>query len=1011
MKSLKKKIINPEIRLISVLAILLTLSVAMIGLNISDENKLSADAEHLGLANSIAHHLNVAAALQAQVRGLGATLIGSKVQSQKILGEFNALSEQGDREIALALQQGEGLLLEHDKDQPLLENMNQLKALNKDLRSFRKRLLEQGGDLEEWMAVTTRNIEQAYRLRTVVFSPANQREALLLYNNVIRANAATLAEYAGRERALLGNYIARGKPIDDKTLKLLESYRAIVDMLSNEVVLIKGLSSTPDALVQVISKYEQTFFGQYQKIREEIYKQNSAHKKMAKDLASKLAFGASDIERDVREAFNEFFIVSSGYAISQLGKALMGGNTDEIVQAQQVVENYFIDLTARHKHYSQLRILDKTGQERVRVELGKSQMQRVAATELQNKSGKAYFQNTITQPPNEIYVSSFDLNMELGKIERPFNPTMRLASPIHYEGETQGVVVVNFDPLERVLSEGYIEKNSLHAGFLADKQGFFLHHPKTEKEWGMMPQLKRSQFNIRNELPAFADEMLSGSEGAAVEPWGLMYVWHPVYFNPVNREDYWVLVAAVDSVDYPVDSSEWFMRATEGIQSAMDISEVIGALSENAAHDVKVNSIQSIAIQYYMLALAIISFGFIAVMVRTSQRTARQLQQSKEEAEKANKAKSDFLSSMSHELRTPMNAILGFSQLLTSDLDRPLTEDQKGSVTYILNAGQHLMQLINQILELSKIEAGKVDVVLEDVELQLVIYEAITTVHPMAENRGVRIEFSGEDLELCVIADTTRIKQVLINLISNAVKYNVQHGSVVVSCDLLCDDRVRISVSDTGIGIAEKKLDALFTPFDRLGAENSDIEGSGIGLTITKYLVELMGGEISVESQLGSGSVFYVDLPRSDFVAAADEEQTEASTTTSIGKSTYSILYIEDNAANTELVRRVLKQHARMPLLSAVDARQGIELIKKSKPDLVLLDIGLPDMDGYTVLDILKHDPKTADIPVIALSAKAMPHDVEAGLEAGFVEYITKPINVAHFIEVIDRVVGGNQKH
>ncbi len=1006
MKALKKETINPEIRLIAVLTLLLALSVAMIGLKISDENKLSADAERLGLANSIAQHLNVAAMLQAQVRGLGATLLGSQVRSQKIIDEFILLSQQSDQEIVRALQQGKALLLKNN-DPVLLMSLDQLEALNKDLKLFRKQLLEQGAEFTEWMALVTNNISQAHQLRTVVFSPTNQREAFLLYNNVIRANAAMLAEYAGRERALLGSHIARGELIDDETLNRLESYRAVVDMLSKEVLLIKGLSSTPSALVQVISRYEQIFLGEYQELREEIYQESSLHRKIEKKLALKLAYKADVIEGGVRTALNEFFALSSGYAISQLGKAWAEGRADEVAEAQQVVEDYFFDLAKENKFYAQIRVLDAMGQERVRVEVNEGEVQRVT-DRLQDKSKKVYFQNTITQQPNALYISPFGLNMERGEIEEPFKPTMRIAMPIYYEGVARGVVVVNFNPLGRVFSEDYVEKENLHGGFIVNKQGFFLHHSDAKKEWGMMPQLERNQFNIKNEISAFSEKILSGKEGVVMEPWGLMYMWHPIYFNPFNRKNYWVLVSVTDTVNYSVDSSEWYMRATEGIQSAMAISSVVGDLSARAARDIKMNATQSIAMQYFMLVLAIVSFGFIIVMIRLSQQAAIELQQSKDEAEKANKEKSRFLSSMSHELRTPMNAVLGFSQLLISDMDDPLLKEHKESVNYILNAGNHLMQLINQVLELSKIEAGKVDVFLEEVEVRLAIHEAIITVQSMADSRDIKLELVGENLGYGIIADATRFKQVLINLISNAVKYNVPNGSVVVSCELLNADRVRVSVSDTGMGIAKDKMDDLFLPFDRLGAESSDIEGSGIGLTITKFLVEIMGGVISVESQLEMGSVFHVDFPRSDSVATVDDECVP-SLPYLMDRHLESVVYIEDNAANIALVKQILKQHAGIALCSATNARQGLKLIKKDKPDLILLDIMLPDMNGYRVLEILQNDPETANIPVIAISANAMTHDIAEGLKAGFVEYITKPINVAHFIETIDRVMDKSQ--
>jgi len=1001
---LKTEIRNPEIRLIAVLAILLALSVAMIGFNIADENKLRAEAEHLGLANSIAYHLNLSAALQAQVRGLGATLIGSHFQSQEIRDQFIALSKQCDKEEALALQQGERLFLETG-DSVLQKSLVGFKKIHEELHLFRGKLLEQDVALEEWMAVATKNIEEAYRLRKVVFTPTTQHEALLLYNNVIRANAATLTDYAGRERALLGYHIATGKPLDEQMLKLLESYRAVVDVLSNEVLLIKNLLTTPDILVQAISTYESKFLGEYQKLREEIYQQNDLFWEAEKSLVAKQALEADAIERGVRAIFNEFRAVNAKYVTTQFSKALAVKDPVEIMKSQKAVEDYFAELAEKNKYFAQLRFLDATGQERVRVETNKGQVKRVAAAALKDKAEKSYFKKTIAQQPGSIYVSPLDLNMEWDKIERPFKPTMRLASPIYYGGKARGIVIADFDPIGKVLYEGGIEKNHLLPHFLVNKEGFFLSHHDEEKAWGMMPQLNRSHFNIKNDLPELSREILSGREGVAINSSGLVYIWHPIHFNALNRENYWVLVTAIDGVKYSVNSSEWFSRATEGIQSATALSETVGMLSAKAATDIKENSANSIAIQYFMLVLAILSFGFIAIMVRVSQQTARKLQKSKDEAEKANKAKSDFLSSMSHELRTPMNAIMGFSQLLLSDSDEPLTEGQKGGVTYILNAGQHLTQLVNQVLELSKIEAGKVDVVLEDVELQLVIYDAISTTQSMADRHGIKIKYLDAHSECCIVADAMRIKQVLINLISNAVKYNQQNGSVVISCAPQDSGKLRITVSDTGIGIADDKLDLLYSPFDRLGAEKSNIEGSGIGLTITKRLVELMGGEISVESRLGVGSSFHVDMPLSIQAASRYGQQSCDSIRYVTTDDSCSIVYVEDNLANVELMRCIIKQHTDMAFCHAATGRDGVELVKRRLPNLVLLDIDLPDLDGDAVFEVLKNDPATANIPIIAVSAKALAHDIEAGLKIGFVDYITKPINVAHFIEVVDKVI------
>jgi PAS domain S-box-containing protein len=402
---------------------------------------------------------------------------------------------------------------------------------------------------------------------------------------------------------------------------------------------------------------------------------------------------------------------------------------------------------------------------------------------------------------------------------------------------------------------------------------------------------------------------------------------------------------------------------------------------------------------------------FVAIVRNITERKVMQekLVQAKEAAEQASKAKSEFLSSMSHELRTPMNAILGFAQLLQGDEN--LTAEQHESLHDIANAGTHLLELINGVLDLAKIEAGKMELSISTVVIGDVMTAGKSLIGPMAEKRDIQMIFSSACMDGGYVrADFTRTKQVLLNLLSNAVKYNRQGGRIEVDCQMMANNRLRISVSDTGKGIAEAKLKGLFEAFNRLDAEGGSVEGTGIGLVITRQLVELMGGRIGVESVVNEGSTFWFELP----MAQHDGTKRERACTEVIASDQglgagRTVLYIEDNPVNLKLVAKLIEKRTAIRLLSAEEPVRGIELAMEQQPDLILLDINLPEMSGYEVLRHLRDMEQTRDIPVVALSANAMANDLQKGEAAGFNGYLTKPINVKEFFAVVAAMLGESE--
>ena len=409
----------------------------------------------------------------------------------------------------------------------------------------------------------------------------------------------------------------------------------------------------------------------------------------------------------------------------------------------------------------------------------------------------------------------------------------------------------------------------------------------------------------------------------------------------------------------------------------------------------------------------------VAERTRGLEQANREAEQARESAEIANRAKSEFLSRMSHELRTPLNAILGFGQIMEMQQDDPDSEEFD-NVQQILKAGRHLLKLINEVLDLARIEAGHLSLSLETVDAGLVVDEVLGMVWPLTQHSDIQLINAMKECHFQVVADQQRLKQVLLNLLSNAVKYNRAGGQVVVSCQeqsgeetknsgVECRGWLRFCVRDTGPGLSASDIERIFIPFERLDATFTQIEGTGIGLPLSKFLVEAMHGSIGVESEPGRGSTFWLELPLAKTLSATPAAETPMAREPAppIFEGQRTMLCIEDNLSNIHLIERVLADlDEKFHLLPAMQGSLGVELAAQHRPDVILLDVNLPDMMGDAVLERLKADSATKDIPVIVLSADATPHQIDRLLAAGAVHYLTKPLDLKLFLSVLREVLG-----
>ena len=410
---------------------------------------------------------------------------------------------------------------------------------------------------------------------------------------------------------------------------------------------------------------------------------------------------------------------------------------------------------------------------------------------------------------------------------------------------------------------------------------------------------------------------------------------------------------------------------------------------------------------------SIIGYLLIGSNNSARKRVDVELSSAKVATEKASLAKSDFLVQISYELRTPLNIILGFAQLMETGFPPP-PPSQKQNLDQILLAGRYLLELTNGIFNLALMESGRLPLLQEPVPLVEIMAECQSLVEPQARKRRIGLTFPQFEIPCFVKGDRIKVKQVLLNLIFNAIKYNRPGGAVAIGCTLSPNvpDSLRISVRDSGMGLAPEQLSQLFQPFNRLGQEAGDEEGVGLGLVVSKQLVELMGGTVGVDSTVGVGSVFWIEMvmaPAPPLIVTETERAVPIVTRVQGGAPLRTVLYVEDNPANLELIKQLIARRPDLRLLCATDATRGIESARTYQPDVILMDINLQGMNGIDAMKILREDPATARIPIMALTANAMPHDIEKGMEAGFFNYITKPIEVKKFMVALDAALSFSQ--
>ena len=605
MKTLKSQIILVSTLLVCALIVLLVMSLRR-------SFEVHKHSEEYALKNRISGHLNIAAGWQAIERGYGATIIGSgKGDSSPLYPKFLEMGEKGDAEVLQAHEQMKEFL-SLNKDKTFEDRLHSWTIGYGDIQDSRPRIAYKNISKYEWLGIATQNINNEFVLCNTIFTPRKREEEILYVNNVLRPNVARLCEFAGLERALVGNAIASGTPIPSEAKSEIKHYRSIVEESLVHVLLLKNLPFASNRMKQAVETFDEEFLQSFQLLREDVFLSSERQENEVSAASMQI------VER--KKAFQSFLDgtsadlsnLSNHKIIIALAKTLMSEEDVHLHEHQSAVENLFNTFSQVKRVYDQLRFLDNSGHERVRVNFDGDTTRIIAGTQLQDKSHRYYFKEAINLQPGEIYISPLDLNMEHGKIEYPHKPVMRFATPVFVDGKQAGVVVFNLLADISLFLHKDMSGNTKDDYILADQVGFYLHHPDNVKEWGMMRLLNKSYHNVRQDYPDVAEQILSGREGRVSLASGGIIIYKPFFLDFESDSDnrFWVFIKHGQRMDYPVSATAWFDAATKAINTGLAISNIAGDEANTVILEIKSAAKRKILTNISIFVFSVLVFSF-----------------------------------------------------------------------------------------------------------------------------------------------------------------------------------------------------------------------------------------------------------------------------------------------------------------------------------------------------------------------------------------------------------------
>ncbi|MFQ5964700.1 MAG: PAS domain S-box protein [Candidatus Scalinduaceae bacterium] len=604
MKSLKFQIF-----LVS--AILLCVFVVLLGISIRRSFETRKQSEEYVIKNAIAGHVNIAAGWQAIERGYGATIIGSgKGNSSPLFSKFLEMAEKGDS-VVLQIEENIKKILSIKKDKTFEKRLKKWRKIYEILVLTRSKIANNDISKDKWLHIATHNINSEFNLRSVALTPQKMEENILYLNNVLRPNIARLCEFAGRERALVGNAIASGLPFTNDTINSIKNYRSIVVQSLGQVLLLKELPSTSNQMKQAIDTFVEEFIVEFQLLREEVFSSSKRQKEEIKNAEEQITKKSMIFQNYLSGIFNDLLNISKHKSVITLARAWQAEEDFHLSEWLISVENLLSTFSQLKRVYAQIRFLDNFGYERVRVDFDGETTKIIRGTQLQNKSNRYYFQESINLPPGRIYTSPLDLNIEHGKTEIPHKPVIRFATSVFVDGKQAGIIVFNLLTNTPLFLHKVIEKEEKGDYILANQDGFYIHHPDEVKEWGMMELLNKSHHNIRQDYPDVAEQILSGKVGSVRLVSGRVIVYKPLFLNFESDNDkFWVIIKRGKGVEYPVSASAWFDAATKAINTGLAISNIAGEEANTVMLAIDSTAKRNMQISYIIIGFTFFAFIF-----------------------------------------------------------------------------------------------------------------------------------------------------------------------------------------------------------------------------------------------------------------------------------------------------------------------------------------------------------------------------------------------------------------